>query len=99
MTVYSSTVERPTVILPRMTFGLSNGVTSMHHPFRLCKVRREATVKCGIPRDDELYEVTEEKISALRRKFGIPQGKKLYCMLLLGEIARMEAPVILLHRL
>ena len=41
------------------------------------KVRREATVKCGIPRDDELYEVTEEKISMLRRKFGIPQGKKV----------------------
>ena len=41
------------------------------------KVRREATVKCGIPRDDELYGVTEEKISMLRRKFGIPQGKKV----------------------
>lgn len=41
------------------------------------KVKREATVKCGIPRDDELYKVTDEKISDLKQKLGIPQGKKV----------------------
>lgn len=41
------------------------------------KVHREAVVKCGIPRDDELYEVNQEKIDALREKFDIPEGKKV----------------------
>ena len=33
------------------------------------KVKREATVKCGIPRDDELYEVTQDRIDELREKY------------------------------
>lgn len=41
------------------------------------KVKREATVKCGIPRDDELYEVTQDRIDELREKFDIPKGKKV----------------------
>lgn len=40
-------------------------------------VRREASVICGVPRDDELYRVTPEKIEAARRKLGIPDGKKV----------------------
>lgn len=39
--------------------------------------RPEALHKCGAPRDDVLYHVTEEKIQALREKYGIPQGKKV----------------------
>lgn len=42
--------RKPTVILPRMTFGLSNGVTSMPHPFRLCmrSTKSEAVGLCSI---------------------------------------------------
>ena len=41
------------------------------------KLRREATLKCGIPRDDELYTVSQEKIQSMREKLGIPEGKKV----------------------
>lgn len=34
-TVCSLTAERPTAILPRMTFGLSSGATFMHRLFQL----------------------------------------------------------------
>ena len=40
-------------------------------------VRKEASVICGVPRDDELYRVTPEKIEAARRKLRIPDGKKV----------------------
>ena len=45
---YSLTAEKPIVILPRMTFGLSNGATSMRHPFQLCmrSIKSEVDVLC-----------------------------------------------------
>lgn len=46
-TVCSSTAERPTVIPPRMTFGLSNGATSMHRPFQLC-MRSKKSVEVAL---------------------------------------------------
>ena len=41
------------------------------------KVRREACVICGVPRDDELYHVTPETVKQARKKLGIPDGKKV----------------------
>ena len=40
-------------------------------------IKRETTVKCGMPRNDALYHVTEEKITQLRKKYNIPDGKKV----------------------
>ncbi|MBR5547298.1 MAG: CDP-glycerol glycerophosphotransferase family protein [Clostridia bacterium] len=44
-------------------------------------VPSEAIVKCGMPRNDELYSVTPEQIKQYRKEFNIPEGKKviLYC--------------------
>jgi len=44
---YSSTAGKRTVILPRMTFGLSSGATSMHRPFQLC-MRNTRSVEVGL---------------------------------------------------
>lgn len=41
------------------------------------KLKPESTVICGIPRDDELYSVTPEKITELKKKLNIPTGKKV----------------------
>lgn len=41
------------------------------------RLKRESTVISGVPRDDELYQVTAEKIVSLRKQFGIPEGKKV----------------------
>lgn len=41
------------------------------------KVRRESTVVSGIPRDDELYTVGNEDVQEARKKFGIPNNKKV----------------------
>lgn len=41
------------------------------------RLKQESTVICGIPRDDELYEVTQERIDEQKRKLGIPAGKKV----------------------
>ncbi len=40
------------------------------------EVRQDAFLKCGYPRNDELYHVTEEDVKSLREKLGIPEGKK-----------------------
>lgn len=40
-------------------------------------VRRESIIKTGYPRNDELYQSTEEKRKMYRRKFGIPNDKKV----------------------
>lgn len=44
--------RKRTVILPRMTSGLSSGATSMHHPFRLCmrNTRSAAVGRCSTRR-------------------------------------------------
>ena len=41
------------------------------------KLRPETAVITGIPRDDELYDVTPERIVAMKKKLGIPDGKKV----------------------
>ncbi len=41
------------------------------------RLKPESTVICGVPRDDELYEVTPEKMAAAKKKLGIPEGKKV----------------------
>lgn len=41
------------------------------------QVRRESTVKCGIPRDDELYLLDQNKINILRKQYNIPEDKKV----------------------
>lgn len=40
-------------------------------------VRPESLLLSGLPRNDELYHATPEKIQALRRKFQVPEGKKV----------------------
>ena len=49
---YQLTAEKRTVILPRMTFGLSSGATSMHRPFQLCmrNTRSAAVGRCSTRR-------------------------------------------------
>ncbi len=37
----------------------------------------EAIVKCGMPRNDELYRVDPARVADLRKKFKIPDGKKV----------------------
>lgn len=41
------------------------------------KIKNDAIVKCGMPRNDELYFVTDEKKKELRNKYNIPEGKKV----------------------
>lgn len=38
-------------------------------------------VQCGMPRNDELYTITEANVTQYRRELGIPEGKRviLYC--------------------
>lgn len=40
-------------------------------------VRPETIVKCGMPRNDALYSTTEEEVTILRKKYNIPDGKKV----------------------
>lgn len=44
-------------------------------------VPEDVIVQCGMPRNDELYQVTEEDVLRYRKEFNIPEGKKviLYC--------------------
>lgn len=41
----------------------------------------DVIVQCGMPRNDELYHITQEDRAGYRREFGIPEDKKviLYC--------------------
>lgn len=41
------------------------------------KVKPENMFKCGMPRNDELYNVTDERVKELREKYNIPDGKKV----------------------
>lgn len=40
-------------------------------------VRPESLLLSGLPRNDELYNVTPEKIESLRKQFNVPEGKKV----------------------
>lgn len=40
-------------------------------------VKPESLLLSGLPRNDELYNADPEKISGLRKKFGVPEGKKI----------------------
>lgn len=40
-------------------------------------VRPESLLMSGLPRNDELYQVTPEKIMNLRKQYSIPSGKKV----------------------
>lgn len=44
-------------------------------------IPRDVIVQCGMPRNDELYTITESDKAKYRKEFGIPNGKKviLYC--------------------
>lgn len=41
------------------------------------KVRKEATVKCGMPRNDELYHIDAKLIDKYRKELNIPADKKV----------------------
>ena len=41
------------------------------------KVRKEATVKCGMPRNDELYHIDAKLIDKYRKELNIPTDKKV----------------------
>ena len=40
-------------------------------------VKPENLLLSGLPRNDELYRVTEERIESLRKQFNVPEGKKV----------------------
>lgn len=40
-------------------------------------IRPDTIVKCGMPRNDELYSTTDEEVARLREKYNIPEGKKV----------------------
>lgn len=44
---------------------------------RAFNVREEALIPTGLPRNDELYHVDEEKVRMLKEKLDLPQGKKI----------------------
>lgn len=44
---------------------------------RAFNVREEALIPTGLPRNDELYRVDEEKIRAIKERLGLPQDKKI----------------------
>ena len=39
--------------------------------------KKSTYLRCGMPRNEELWKVSDEKRQELRRKFGIPDGKKV----------------------
>lgn len=41
------------------------------------KVRKEALVKCGLPRNDILYTCNDKKINDIKKKLNIPEDKKV----------------------
>ncbi len=41
------------------------------------KVKQDSILRCGMPRNDTLFGVTEDDIVALREKYNIPAGKKV----------------------
>lgn len=41
------------------------------------KIKREATYKCGMPRNDELYHPAETIRNSVRKRLGIPDKKKI----------------------
>lgn len=44
---------------------------------RAFKVREEALIPTGLPRNDELYRVTPQEISVLKRRLDLPENKKI----------------------
>lgn len=40
-------------------------------------LREKAILKCGYPRNDELYNTTENEVAQLKNKFGLPEDKKI----------------------
>lgn len=40
-------------------------------------IKPEALVKCGMPRNDQLYHFSQEEVVDFRREFNIPDGKKV----------------------
>lgn len=61
----------------RVNFFCINGEYEREIAIRDFNLRPEALLASGYPRNDELYTVTEKKISDLREKLNIPQGKKV----------------------
>ena len=44
---------------------------------RAFQVREEAMIPTGLPRNDELYKITEEKILGIKKKLNLPLDKKV----------------------
>lgn len=44
---------------------------------RAFNVREEALIPTGLPRNDELYKVGDEKILSIKERLGLPQDKKI----------------------
>lgn len=44
---------------------------------RAFKVREEAMIPTGLPRNDELYGVTDKEIHSIKKKMGLPLDKKI----------------------
>lgn len=41
------------------------------------KIKNDAIIKCGMPRNDELYFVNDEMKNSIRKKYNIPENKKV----------------------
>ena len=41
------------------------------------RAKKESIIRCGMPRNDALYKVDLQEIEGLRKRFGIPEGKKV----------------------
>lgn len=44
---------------------------------RAFRLKDEKMLKSGMPRNDELYKVSDEQVKAIRQKLNIPEGKKV----------------------
>ena len=41
------------------------------------KVKKDSIIRCGLPRNEELYNIEKNEIEALRKKYNIPKNKKV----------------------
>lgn len=41
------------------------------------KVKKDSIIRCGLPRNEELYDIEKNEIEALRKKYNIPKNKKV----------------------
>lgn len=62
-------------------------------------VRLNQIIKTGLPRNDELFNVSKKDVSLLKQKLGLPSDKRFFYMPQLGVIVKMGENPIRLNRL